>query len=325
MSDCLLSILAADPLADTVLFTDDHSEDRTRDIAARIAAADSRLLIRSNPAPHHQASPKKGALANAFNELSTDWIAVTDADCQVPTAWLGSLRAAASPHTGAVIGASWPHYRAGFTHRAYRWERLIANVSMASACGWGHVSSACGHSILYARRALLTVNAPVRRDLPSGDDDLTVQAMARAGFDVSFCADPASVVREAGARGSRTGQASRHQSVVRYYPTRWRLLYSWSAFSGLAAPVGIALASSGHLPAIIGVGSVAKLATDWLTGFIFARQMKLDITAFDIFCGALMLPFWIIWRTFAFLLPSHYSWRGRKFQSMAPTLAAHKR
>lgn len=322
---CLNSVLSTTPVPDDVLFTDDHSSDRTRSIAEEIAAKNPRLRVTARTSGDETVSPKKEALAAAFRDVQTELIAVTDADCVVPSAWIACLRDSVTSQTGAVLGASWPQPGSGLAHRIYSWERLIANSSMASACGWGYPASACGHSILYSRKALLELDAPVHRDLRSGDDDLTVQAIARAGYEVTFCADPRSVVREAGARGSRTGQMSRHQSVIKYYPLRWRLLYAASAITSLIAPLVIVLSFSGYLPALFGVCGAVKILADWYSGLLFARQLKIDLSGTEILCGAVVLPFWMAWRIVAHLLPAKNGWRGREYKVANVSLAATKR
>lgn len=324
---CLTSVLAQQEANLTnVLFTDDHSADSTLAIAERIASEDRRLTTQAALDTPPNLSPKKHALSTSFHKIDTDGLAVTDADCVVPPFWLASLHTQLDSNCGAVIGASWPIESAGLGARVYRWERLIANVSMASACGWGFPASACGHSILFRRSALLKVDAPVRRDLPSGDDDLTVQAIARAGYRIEFCRDPRSVVREAGARGSRTAQVGRHQSVTHLYPLRWRVLYASSTVTGIATLPIVFTFPLGVLPVLIIGATVTKIALDFLSGAVIARKLRLDTSTLDIFAGSVLLPLWMIWRVFAFVFGRKFSWRGRDFTDAThATIAASGR
>ncbi|MCB9357209.1 MAG: glycosyltransferase [Calditrichaeota bacterium] len=311
---CLESVLAQTHLFPKVVrFIDDDSSDRTKEIAEQLAVANQCLEVSANPVDRGLChSPKKEALAFAFSRIDTQWIAVTDADCAVPADWLSSLIANSDDSCGAVLGASWPPTGVPET---YRWERLIANISMASACGWGFPASACGHSILYRRQAIEDVGAPVRRDLPSGDDDLTVQAIARTGWRVVFCDSPESVVTDHGARGSRLSQAARHQSVTRFYPIRWRLLFAWTSLVGvLSYPL---LLSPLIFPScsILAAATIVKVALDTAAGVWFSRRMKLDITPPGVLAGSLFLPIWLVWRVFAHVFRGRYIWRGRQFES----------
>ncbi len=315
---CLESILKQEEVClQQVIFTDDQSEDSTLRVALEFATQDNRLLVRqqSDTLLKTGASPKKTALSFAFTELQTDFIAVTDADCIVPVAWLAGLTSYADSETGSVIGPSWPLADTGLKARFYRWERLLANVTMASACGWGFPASACGHSLLYRRKALIEVEAPVRRDLPSGDDDLTVQAIARKGWKVRFSGAPESVVREAGVRGSLFAQAARHQSVTRFYPVRWRILYAWSAAAGmLSFPLLFAAAIDLSYIALSGT-VILKVIIESAVGYWFAKKLRLGIGLPETIAGVAFLPAWTAWRLSAHTFSRKQEWRGRRFST----------
>lgn len=312
---CLESILKHDEVSlRQVVFTDDQSEDSTLAVALECAAQDSRLLVRqqSDVALKSGLSPKKTALSSAFTELQADFIAVTDADCIVPAAWLAGLTTRVDSETGAVIGPSWPQAAKGLKARFYRWERLLANVTMASACGWGFPASACGHSLLYRRKALIEVDAPVRRDLPSGDDDLTVQAIARNGWKIRFSGAQESVVKETGVRGSRFAQAARHQSVTRFYPVRWRIVYAWSAAAGMISfPLLFSAAIDPSYIALSGT-VILKGIVESSVGYWFARKLRLGIGLPETIAGVALLPAWTAWRLSAHTFSRKQEWRGRR-------------
>ncbi len=308
---CLRAILDQKPPIVRVMLLDDGSTDETVSLAQGLAARDARLEIQAMQQSPRPRSPKKEALATGFRELGTPQVLCTDADCVVPPTWSGAMIKGRPDDVGAVIGASFPPAPATTAERVYRWERLVANALMASACGWGKPASACGHSILYCAEALKAVDAPVRRDLPSGDDDLTVQAISRAGWRVQFCDSPDSVVADLGGlRGSRWDQAARHQSVVRYYPWYWRLLFAATIVASLAAIV-VLLGLPVMQSRVVMAGVALKFLLDFATGAVIASRLRLNITVVEIILASLLLPIWTVWRAASGLMGRASSWRGR--------------
>ncbi len=311
--DCLSSVANQVAPANEIVLMDDFSTDKTFALATEVSQRFPNVRVERADDGPNRVSPKKHALLSAYAMTSSDRVALTDADCVVPSTWLRSLGSEFDSETGAVIGASWPNVPITLSERVYRWERLIANTLMASACGWGTPASACGHSILYAREALTKVDAPVRRDLPSGDDDLTVQAVAKAGYKVRFCANAESVVRDLGGlRGSRWSQAARHQGVTRLYPARWRLLFAASIVANLVSLVLLLFIPLFDDPTIPSLAVFGKVCFDTSAGVLLARKLKLDISVVEIFLASLVLPIWAIWRSAAGLFGKSFDWRGRK-------------
>ena len=324
---CLDSLLRQEPKLDEVLMYDDSSSDGTQDIASEISLRNPELAIISLAEEVRIASPKKRALADGFARATGDVVAITDADCVVPPAWVNEMIGEMDPATGAVIGASWPANGKTFSERAYRWERLTANTLMASACGWGLPASACGHSIVYLKKALQEVDAPVHREIPSGDDDLTVQAIASFGWNVKFCASPDSVVRDLGGlRGSRWNQAARHQSVTHLYPMRWRVMFALSIAANILFLLAFLSVPFVGNKISVSLILLCKLALDGLAGIILANKLKLNIGSAEIFAASLVLPVWTFWRALAAVFGKRYDWRGRSMNYEAvliPTPGGH--
>lgn len=321
--DCLDSIARQITPAKDIVLIDDSSTDRTTEFALEVAREHGSIRVVTLVDGATRVSPKKHALSAAFVQTSSDRVALTDADCAVPIAWLRSLSTEFDSETGAVIGASWPTSPNTLSDQIYRWERLIANTLMASACGWGSPASACGHSILYAREALKKVEAPVRRDLPSGDDDLTVQAVAKAGYRVRFCAKPESVVTDLGGlRGPRWSQAARHQSVTHLYPIQWRLLFVSTIVSNLLSIILLLLMPVFDAPTIPISAILLKVCLDATAGWLLARRLRLDITGIEILFASIVLPFWAIWRAAAGIFGKSFVWRGRKMENSRHSVSA---
>lgn len=309
---CLESIVNQSVQAKEIVLIDDSSSDETYTIATEVAKKHRTIRIESLQA-EAKVSPKKEALLQAFGTIDGDYVALTDADCEVPSKWIEALVSAFDESTGAVIGASWPSNSTTLADRFYRWERLIANTLMASACGWRRPASACGHNLLFSREALQDVDAPVHRDLPSGDDDLTVQAIARAGFKVKFCGDPTSVVTDlGGVRGSRWSQAARHQSVTPFYPFYWRIMFALTITCNILVLLILPAVFFFQVSSNLLGGVILKTLFDACSACLIRRQLRLDIPFTEIALASLLVPFWAIWRGLAASVGRSYDWRGRK-------------
>lgn len=318
----LASVLGQDSIGPVpVILVDDHSQDRTREIAEAMGEGNPRLSVVVGSATPPNFGAKKYALHQGLSLVHTKFIALTDADCRAPLNWLSSLREEIGDRTGAILGASLPPRGHSFAQFMYRAERLTANCVMASSCGWGSPSSACGHNLMYRTTALQEAGGFAHPELPSGDDDLTVQAIARKKWKIRFASSPQSVVTDCGGTGraSRWQSASRHQSVLKFYPLHWRALFAWSVAAHVTALASVpayafGLTSSGFI-----VGACALFVLDITCGVVLSRRLRLDVKTYEIFFGALLLPFWTIWRAAAAMFGAGYTWRGRSYSEMDAT------
>lgn len=316
VEDCLKSLCVQDypPEKLQIVFIDDHSSDDTLDRAKRIALQHPALLQAvSAPDSPPRVGPKKNALRYGIARVHGDVLLFTDADCRVAVGWVRALVKHFDPQTGAVLGTMMPHERTRLLDRLYWLERLLVGYTSAAAIGWGNPASACGGSLAYRRRAFEESGGIAHAEAAAGDDDLTIQAIARQGWRVRYAADPASIAIEYRKQTvrNRTAATARHQSVVAFYPLRWRIAFAASiiavacAFAILAMsifiePVRLAAALC-LLPTLI------LLATGLL---LFGRRLAMTVKTADVLASVLMIPLYTIFRPLALLLPN-YSWRGR--------------
>ena len=206
-----------------VVVVDDGSTDATPDRLAAWAARDSRVRTRLNPGP----PGKKGALAAGIDAAGAlparpDAVLLTDADCAPPPGWAAALAgylAADAPKV--VVGYAPYRRRRGLLNRLARYETLVTGALTAAAVGLGRPYMAVGRNLGYHRTAFAAVRFDGHGHVLSGDDDLFVQAVTKAGAArVVHAVGPATYVpSEAPATWAAwVRQKRRHLSDGRHYP-----------------------------------------------------------------------------------------------------------
>ena len=182
-----------------IIVVDDDSTDATPDIVRARQADDGRLRLVQVPENRHRArAHKKAAVAKAVGAATGDIVLQTDADCRVPPGWARALASAFdTERVGFVSGPV--AYR--LSPAAGLFERLQAmDFFGVMACGGGSIglgrpNLANGASVGYRRAAFQDLGGFDGIDhVTSGDDELLMQKMDRAGWAVRFCAEPGALV-----------------------------------------------------------------------------------------------------------------------------------
>jgi cellulose synthase/poly-beta-1,6-N-acetylglucosamine synthase-like glycosyltransferase len=312
---CLESVLASDYPKDKfeILFVDDHSVDNTLAIVRSYEENSGGILkVLSAPDKPHEMGSKKRALTSAIQKSSSGILVFTDADNRVSPGWIRGMVSQFSPDTGAVIGAAIPKAGGEQGSLLYRLERMMVALTSASPVGWGFPGSACGQNLAMRREAFEQIGGYAHSQVPSGDDDLTVQAIAMVGWKVRFATDPASVVldeRQPTLRAHKDA-TTRHQSVTRFYPMRWRLLYLFSILSGVLIVSLICFGLfKGSFPLFFWSSVGLKVIIDSLSLRTFTKPLEIRVSFADYVAANLMLPLYQIIRPL-FMLRSRYRWRN---------------
>jgi cellulose synthase/poly-beta-1,6-N-acetylglucosamine synthase-like glycosyltransferase len=322
ISACVKSLVAQDYPAERfeIVVVDDHSTDATSHAAER-AAADQSVPFHVLQAPEcpQGIGPKKNALAFGIEHSAGEILLFTDADCRVPRRWIRALIEHYDTGTGAVGGAVFPFQSAGLGGSLLWLERLLVHYSAAAAIGWGSPASASGGNLSYRRAVYEELGGMACLEVSSGDDDLMVQTIARAGWRVRFASGRDSVVME-----ERTPDAARHfnaavrhQSTVPYYRWQWRTLFALSLVSGALTLFTVAAAILHLVPwwyvaALLGLRSVIEGPAAGL----LAGRLGMRLTMARLVLGESLLPFYLCWRAVAAVVP-RYSWHGRSHRSLA--------
>lgn len=204
-----------------VIVVDDASTDATPLLVRAAAARHAHVRLEQVRDP--QPPRKRRALTQGIRAARHDLLALTDADCAPPPAWLETLaryHAAAGPDA-LFIGYSPFRRRPGLLNRLARYETFIAGFFTAAAAGLGRPYMAVGRNLSYPRAVFDRVGgfAHAPRSL-SGDDDLLVQAVARrrAATVYALCDPRTFVPTDAPATWRQwIRQKRRHTSAGRFY------------------------------------------------------------------------------------------------------------
>jgi cellulose synthase/poly-beta-1,6-N-acetylglucosamine synthase-like glycosyltransferase len=328
VKDCLRSLLALDYPAERIelIFVDDHSSDLTLEIALAVKSeSNSRLIVLSAPDEPKNMGSKKRALSHGIEHSHGEFLLFTDADNKVPTGWAKAIVDCYDDRTGAVIGAAIPLRKSGLGSRLYRLERMLVSLTSASQIGWGTPGSACGQNVSMRKSVYEQLGRYAHANIPSGDDDLMMQAIARAGWKVGFAYNAESVVidRRVPLLNQHLHATTRHQSVVRFYPLRWRILYLSSLLAGILA-VALALSavmSANFLSAFV-FAVVCKIVLDSRSLYGFTQRLRIGISTVDFLSAHILLPFYQILRPL-FSLRSRYQWRESNQNSASNIVEGH--
>jgi cellulose synthase/poly-beta-1,6-N-acetylglucosamine synthase-like glycosyltransferase len=319
---CVSSLLAQDYPVERfeIIVVDDHSTDATAEVA-QAAGADQAVRMQVLRAPDSPAGtgPKKNALSFGIENSLGEVLLFTDADCRVPRGWIHALLAHYDSGTGAVTGAVFPAEQSGIRWTLAWLERFLVHYAAAGAMGYESPASAAGANLSYRRAAFDQLGGIAHSDVGSGDDDLMVQAIARAGWRVRFASGEDSIVREERVSDAsrRLNAMTRHQSTVQYYPWRWRMAFALTILgcglglmTVLAAAAG--LVSWWFVVVIWGL----RLLIEAPAAALFARRLGVSLSPAVFLGGEILLPFYLLLRTIAAILP-RYSWHGRLHRLLA--------
>lgn len=179
-----------------VICVDDRSQDGTAAIVQEFVALDPRFrLVSISPDEEPVPSPKKRALARGMAAARHEILATTDADCLPPPHWLSTLGRTFRDGVDIVQG---PKHILGGTSACHRYQRMeVVSFVAAEAAGFalGRPFLASAPSLAY-RRTVYEASGGFRgmEGLVSGDDDMLVHRMVRAGGRPAYAWDPTASV-----------------------------------------------------------------------------------------------------------------------------------
>ncbi|MFN3597921.1 MAG: glycosyltransferase [Rubricoccaceae bacterium] len=239
-----------------VVVVDDGSQDATAAVvreaaeawAARGGAELHLVSVRPGEAERAGLPRKKYALTRGIAAARHARLAFTDADCVPPPSWLAALAAYAAqdpdgepraepraePRLGGdaegggdggavLVGFSPYARRSGLLGAFVRYETLLTAHQAAAAAGHGHAFHAVGRNLSYPKAVFAQLGGfGAHAASLSGDDDLLVQAAARAGLPARYVVDARAHVPTEAPPPFRAWvrQKRRHASAGRFYDRR---------------------------------------------------------------------------------------------------------
>lgn len=183
----LLSVCYAADLE--ILLVDDHSEDQTWNELQNWKSDSVHVL-------KNQGSGKKRAIESALKIARNEWVAITDADCEMNSDWMTSMTAAIDSTSRMVLGPVailQPH---GFLQNFQSIEFLGLQGATCGSAQMGFPISANAANMLVHRHTFLEINPYADNyHLRTGDDLFLLLKMSNQfPGSIRYCADQSAVI-----------------------------------------------------------------------------------------------------------------------------------
>lgn len=211
-----------------VIVINDASDDDTAGVLEGFKAVyDNLSIIHISPQEIRTLPGKKHALSKAIATTETEYLLLTDADCK-PASDLWLVQMVAPLHKGKQIVAGFGAYTASnsMLNAFIRWETLHTFIQYAGYTLSGRPYMAVGRNLACTKTALLKAQQSAAwAQLPSGDDDLLVNAVAD-GRNMAIIVTPFSITTSPAKATWEDWllQKQRHVSTGKYYKTSTKLL-----------------------------------------------------------------------------------------------------
>lgn len=280
-----------------ILLVDDHSTDDTPKILLEFQKSFSTLrVIRLQ---HPTRLGKKEALEAGIQAAQFQHILVSDADCYpLTSSWISSVVSYLSENELA-LGYS-PYVRTeSWLNRFQRFETVYTAIQYFSFAIFGMPYMGVGRNMAYHKELFLRSGGfQAHVHLPSGDDDLFVNAVARAS-NTAIVLDRAAFVQTTPTK-TWSGyyiQKRRHTSAGSLYRPKHQLvlgLLSLSHFSHYAFSVACLFAQSGLWPLILLTYLVRISVVVWVWDGATRRLGDRDLLPWVPLLDVLFLSYYLI-------------------------------
>jgi cellulose synthase/poly-beta-1,6-N-acetylglucosamine synthase-like glycosyltransferase len=190
-----------------ILLINDCSEDTSEEIILQFKEENPNLKIQLLQNKPNSISPKKDALTLAISKSKNDYLAVTDADGEVPKNWLHSfnqiiLQEKSDFIAGPVIYKS----EATFLNRFQTLDFLSLQAATLSGFGNQKPFLCNGANLCYKKKSFYEVNGfDGNLQIASGDDVFLMQKMQQQSLNITY-------------------QTNSQASVLTIPPKSWKLL-----------------------------------------------------------------------------------------------------
>lgn len=179
----LPAILTQDYPDFEVVVVNDRSWDGTKEVLRAFEAQYGNLKVVTVPETARYIAGKKFAVTMGIKAAKHEWLVFTDADCKLESSsWLMGMQQPVDAAVEIVLGYS-PYTRTrGLLNALIRFETFFTAVNYLSFAIKGMPYMGVGRNMAY-KKALFFKNKgfATHMHIPSGDDDLFVNANAHAG------------------------------------------------------------------------------------------------------------------------------------------------
>ena len=233
---CLNAVLAQqypDHLWEVIL-VNDHSTDKTPDIAREIASSFSKLIILDLP---HNQSGKKAALSHGIRQAGGELILQTDADCVMDNNWIAAMMSYWEEGVGLISGPIKLSFRQNWLEKFQAIESMGLVCIGAASLMAGRPNMCNGANLAYGKAVFESVQGFEGIDqVASGDDELLMQKVHLQGrHKLRFAKSRAAIVLTPACKNWRDLKTQRLRWVSKarnYLDKRVNIiqLISWLAF-----------------------------------------------------------------------------------------------
>lgn len=174
-----------------VIVVNDQSTDNTIDVLVEFYKRNKNLKIvnidKSEAKPYEG---KKYALLKGLEVATFDTIVLTDADCRPATThWLAKVVGAYMSETKIVLAHAPFEKQAGFLNKLIRYENFMTALQYFGFAKTGLPYMGVGRNLSFKKELLQNFSGfDKNKNLPTGDDDLLVNATA-TGKNTELCID----------------------------------------------------------------------------------------------------------------------------------------
>lgn len=297
------------------ILADDHSTDRSSDIARDFCAKDKRFIYL---APHEGITGKKSVLKHAVLHAETDWIIQLDADISIGNGFIKAhlgMRSALQPDFVSAPVAIAPVNNIASGMEAL--EFMSLNASGAGSFGIGSPVMCNGANMAYSRSVWLeAVGGEGAGQGPSGDDMFLLHYFKKTGRSMRFLSSSQALasVKPASGPGSLLAQRLRWSSKSRYFKDPSTVFTALVVYlNSLIFLFALSFSLGGKLSYIFPLTAyLAKAVTDILLLSRYAAMTR-QTGLFKYFLPLSVIHyFYIVFLPIlAFFLP--FTWKGRKY------------
>lgn len=211
-----------------VIVVNDGSEDDTVSVLEQLQKGHPHLkIIHISKGAERPLPGKKAALHKAVAMAANELLLMTDADCEPQSGdWISHMAAPLHDNKEVVTGYGKLRKTGGWLNSFIRWETMHTFLQYSSYARAGQAYMGVGRNIACTKQAFLKAQASdAWAKLPSGDDDLLVNAVADKDNVAVVVAEGSFTLSDAkGNWQDWVAQKQRHVSTAKYYKLQAILL-----------------------------------------------------------------------------------------------------
>ncbi len=295
-----------------VYLVNDHSTDTGAAIVEEFRAQGN---IDIHPFHLHNEIGKKAAISAVLDELSSEWILFTDADCRLDKGWLQSYRAQIDNEVQCILGAVRLTDGNSLFGRFQQLEFMSLQAATAASCLAQNPIMCNGANWMVRRSSYLALRENIKKEIASGDDMFILQALKRQNArQIRYNIGLSSLVetKVVNSFGVFWAQRNRWTTKSKYYTDPTTIAISLLVvFANIAFVLSFWYVSNeiGLLWFIL-----AKLASEYLVLQRYAKFSgeKLLLKEFPLL--ALCYPFYIILIVGSSIF-AKFQWKDRSYQA----------